>query len=81
MIGALFLSFANADASQETAGLLILLGGLVAVWLLARSASVDRRLSKLIARGQDSDVYSLIGMQHRLSDHAVAALEAERVTL
>ncbi len=50
VIGALFLSFANADASQRTARLAMLLGGLLAVWLLARSAWVDRRLSTVIAR-------------------------------
>lgn len=50
VIGALFLSFANADASQRTTRLAMLLGGLLAVWLLARSAWVDRRLSKVIAR-------------------------------
>lgn len=50
VMGALFLSFANADASQRTTRLAMLLGGLVALWLLARSAWVDRRLSGLIAR-------------------------------
>lgn len=50
VIGALFLSFANADASQRTTRLGMLLGGLLAVWLLARSAWVDRWLSKVIAR-------------------------------
>lgn len=51
VLGALVLSFANADASQRTTRVVVMLVGLCGIWLLARSAWVERRLSKLIARG------------------------------
>lgn len=53
VLGALVLSFANADASQRTTRVVVMLVGLCGIWLLARSAWVERRLSKLIARGLD----------------------------
>ncbi len=51
VVGSLFLSFANADSSQRTTRVLVLLGGMVALWLLARSQWVDRRLSRVIGLG------------------------------
>ncbi|MDP8942602.1 MAG: TrkA C-terminal domain-containing protein [Actinomycetota bacterium] len=50
VVGTLFLSFANADAGQRGERVAVLIAGLVALWLFARSAWVDRRLSALIAR-------------------------------
>lgn len=50
VLGALFLSFANAEPGQRTMRVVVLLAGLVALWLIARSRWVDRRLSALIAR-------------------------------
>lgn len=53
VIGTLVLSFANAEPGQREARASILVGALFALFLLARSAWVDRRLSRLIARGLD----------------------------
>ncbi|HEV2087224.1 MAG TPA: TrkA C-terminal domain-containing protein [Cryptosporangiaceae bacterium] len=50
VVGTLFLSFADADAAQRGHRIVALLAGLLALWLLARSRWVDRRLSALIAR-------------------------------
>lgn len=75
VIGALFLSFANADASQRTTRLAMLLGGLLAVWLLARSAWVDRRLSSVIARAlkrwTDLDVRDYAALLHLSGPYTV----------
>lgn len=50
VLGTLFLSFANADFEQRERRIAILLGALVLLLALARSAWVDRRLSSLIGR-------------------------------
>lgn len=51
VLGTLFLSFASTDPGQRSTRVLVLLGGLFAVLLLARSGWVDRRLTALIALG------------------------------
>jgi len=50
VVGTLVLSFANANAAQRGERVAVLLAGLLALWLFARSGWVDRRLSSLIAR-------------------------------
>lgn len=50
VIGALFLSFANADVSERELRIAILIGALALLLLLARSRWIDRRLSALIGR-------------------------------
>lgn len=82
VIGALFLSFANADASERTTRLAMLLGGLLAVWLLARSAWVDRRLSKLIARAltrwTDLDARDYAALLHLAGSYTVMEIAVNR---
>jgi len=51
VIGALFLSFANADFQERERRLAILVVALGLLVLAARSSWVDRRLSSLIGRG------------------------------
>ncbi|HEX6229420.1 MAG TPA: TrkA C-terminal domain-containing protein [Solirubrobacterales bacterium] len=51
VIGALFLSFANADLKERELRLLVLIVALGLLVLLSRSSWVDRRLSALIGRG------------------------------
>lgn len=51
VIGALVLSFANADRQEREVRLLVLIAALGLLVLLARSSWVDRRLSALIGRG------------------------------
>jgi hypothetical protein len=53
VVGTVVLSFANADSEQRATRLAALLGGLVLVWLVARSRRVDRWMSKAIARVLD----------------------------
>lgn len=48
VIGALFLSFANADFAERERRLLILIVALAALLLLARSAWFDRRFATLV---------------------------------
>lgn len=48
VIGALFLSFANADFHERERRLLILIVALAALLLLSRSAWFDRRFAKLV---------------------------------
>lgn len=48
VLGTLFLSFAGTDQSERTTRVAILLGGLVLLWLVARSAWIDRQLSRSI---------------------------------
>lgn len=50
VVGALFLSFAGTDPDQKANRVAVLLGGLVAVWLIARSRWLDRQLSRVIGR-------------------------------
>lgn len=50
VLATLMLSFASAGGSQALDRIGLLLGGLIAVWLLARSRVVDRALSRVIAR-------------------------------
>ncbi len=75
VIGALFLSFANADASQRSTRVAMLLGGLVALWLVARSPWVDRRLSRLITRAlgrwTDLDARDYAALLHLSGSYSV----------
>jgi len=50
VIATLALSFTGTEGTQAELRVLVLLGGLTLLWLVARSAWVDRRLSGLIAR-------------------------------
>jgi TrkA-C domain len=49
-VASLMLSFTGSHGGQTLVRALILLGGLFVLWLLMRSAWVDRRLSRLIRR-------------------------------
>lgn len=49
VVATLVLSFANTDAAQKGQRLGLVIAGLVVLWLLARSAWVDARLSRVIA--------------------------------
>ncbi len=53
VIATLMVSFSGADQGQALDRVLILVGGLIALWILARSDAVGRRLSWLIAKGLD----------------------------
>jgi hypothetical protein len=50
VIGTVVLSFANADPGERGTRLVLLLGGLLVVWLIARSPRIDRHLSRVIGR-------------------------------
>lgn len=50
VIATLMVSFTDAERDQALQRTLALIGGLTVVWLFARSAWVDRRLSAVIAR-------------------------------
>src|SRR3954453_23307173 len=49
-VGSLFLSFGGAHNDQRLTRALVLLGGLVLVWTLSRSAWFDRRLARIIGK-------------------------------
>lgn len=51
VIATLMISFTGSGGTQALYRVLLLLAGLIALWTLARSAWVDRHLSRLIARG------------------------------
>jgi hypothetical protein len=51
VLGTLFLSFASTEPAQRTTRVAVLLGGLFALLLLARSRWLDRRLTAVIAWG------------------------------
>ncbi len=53
VIATLMVSFSGADQGQALDRVLILVGGLIALWIFARSDAVGRRLSWLIAKGLD----------------------------
>jgi hypothetical protein len=72
VIATLMLSFTDTGGAQKALRLGMLIAGLTALWVLARSAWVDRRLSWLIAkilkRWSDLDT-SDYGQLLHLSDH------------
>lgn len=72
VIATLMLSFTDAGGSQALHRIGALIGGLICVWLLARSAWVDRRLSwliaKILARWTDLDARDYGALLH-LADH------------
>ena len=78
VVATLVLSFANTDAAQKGQRLAFVLGGLVVLWLLARSAWVDRRLSRLIAivlsRVSSLDARDYAALLHVAGEHTVAEL-------
>lgn len=76
VLATLVLSFANADSSQRAARVAVLAAGLCGIWLLARSAWVERRLSKLIARAlerwTDLAARDYAALLHLSGEYAVA---------
>jgi TrkA-C domain len=79
----LMLTFVNVEERGEgLTRLLLLLGALVALWLLARSRWVDRRLSRLIAwalkRYTELDTRDYAGLLHLAGEYAVMELRVRR---
>ena len=78
VIATLMLSFTGAGGRQTLERVLALLAGLTAVWLLARSRRVDRRLSWLIARGlhrwTELDAHDYGALLHLAERYAVGEL-------
>lgn len=78
VIATLMLSFTGAGESQALHRILALVGGLTGVWLLARSAWVDRRLSWLIAkildRWTDLDARDYGALLHLAEQYAVGEI-------
>lgn len=75
----LLLSFADASGSQTAKRISVLVGGLVALFLFARSALVDRILTQVtewaLRRYTDLDVRDYDRLLHLSDDFAVAELE------
>lgn len=78
VIATLMLSFTDAGGAQALHRILALIGGLVCVWLLARSAWVDRRLSwliaKVLARWTDLDARDYGALLHLAEHYAVGEI-------
>lgn len=78
VVATLVLSFANTDAAQKGQRLGLVIGGLLALWLLARSAWVDARLSRLIAialsRMSSLDARDYAALLHLSGGHTVSEL-------
>jgi hypothetical protein len=78
VMASLMLSFTDAGGRQALHRVLLLLLGLLAVWLLARSAWVDRWLSWLIAkvleRWTDLDARDYGALLHLAERYAVAEI-------
>lgn len=78
VLGTLVLSFADAEPADRGVRLAILLGGLVALVLLARSRWVDRRVSPLIARlltrHTDLDARDYAALLHLSGDYTVTEI-------
>ena len=86
VIATLMLSFSGAGDGQALDRILLLLGGLTAVWLLARSSWVDRRLSWVIAkvlnRWTDLDARdygALLHLSDRYAVGEIAVREGDRL--
>ena len=78
VIATLMISFTDAGGRQAWQRVLLLLAGLVAIWLFARSAWVDRRLSWLIAkvlgRWTELDARDYGALLHLAEHYAVAEI-------
>ena len=78
VVATLMLSFTAAEGRQVELRLAVLVGGLFVVWLLARSAWVDRGLSKLIAvtlrRFTDLEARDYGALLHLAENYAVGEL-------
>lgn len=78
VVGTLVLSFANTEPTQRSLRLAILVCALILVWVLARSAWVDRHMSRLIAKGLDRwtslDARDYAALLHVGGDYAVIEL-------
>ncbi len=86
-VSSLMLSFVTTDATTGITGtiwfrVLLLIAGLTALWLVAHSQWVDRRLSTGIAwalqRWSDLEVRDYAALLHLSSDYAVAEMVLER---
>jgi K+/H+ antiporter YhaU regulatory subunit KhtT len=77
----LIISFARTDREGALLRILVLVGGLVALLFLARSATFDRLLQRLIARVlaryTDLDVRDYAALLHISGEYAVAELLVE----
>ena len=78
VLATLMLSFANAGGREAFNRVLLLLGGLIVVWLLAKSEWVDRRLSWLIAkvlnRWTDLEARDYGALLHLAENYGVAEI-------
>lgn len=81
VVGALIISLGNADAGERADRLALLVGGLLALWLVARSQWVDRRLSSLIARMlnrvTDLDARDYSALLHLSADYTVLEMAVQ----
>ncbi|HEV2075603.1 MAG TPA: TrkA C-terminal domain-containing protein [Thermoleophilaceae bacterium] len=75
VIGTVVLSFANAAPGERASRLAVLLGGLLLLWLVARSGKVDRYLSgvigRLLGRWTDLDVRDYAELLHLAQEYSV----------
>ncbi len=82
VLGTLVLSFANADAEQRNVRIAILLGALLALWIVSRSSTIDSGLNVLIAkaltRWTDIDARDYAALLHLSENFAVMELAVER---
>jgi hypothetical protein len=78
VIATLMLSFSGAGEGQALDRVLLLLGGLTALWLLARSGWVNRRLSwviaKILGRWTDLDARDYGALLHLSDRYAVGEI-------
>jgi len=78
VIGTLVLSFANADPSEREVRVGVLLGGLLVLWLIARSRRIDRHLSavigRLLRRWTDLDARDYAALLHLSQAYSVMEL-------
>lgn len=76
VIATLIISFATTDTSEQAlVRAVILMGGILGIWLLARTRWLDRRLTKLIARlimkYSDVDVSDAASLANLSGNHVV----------
>ncbi|HWH13901.1 MAG TPA: TrkA C-terminal domain-containing protein [Miltoncostaeaceae bacterium] len=81
VVASLLLSFIGASGGEGARRLGVLLGGLVALWLLARSAAVDRALTaaivRVVGRFSDLDVRDYARLLHLAEQYAVLELRVQ----
>jgi hypothetical protein len=84
VIATLMISFSGAEGGQALDRVLLLLGGLTALWLLARSSWVNRRLSWVIAKVLDRwtdlearDYGALLHLSERYAVGEIAVREGD----